>query len=191
MSADDRKSVVMKGVIHGARDYLIKPLRFESVENIWQHIVRPNKDEWKDKILDQPEEVEYSCVANEGRLKSSKKRTEERSDTAILKKARMVWSPELRIKFIQAVNHLGIDSMNHFTFLLDICTNFYFVDVILCCSNCLVILHQHFHFIHMIPRHHIFRLITQILCVFQSRMCNQSVTIIPDRQLLLAELSLL
>ncbi|XP_055822284.1 two-component response regulator ARR2-like [Solanum dulcamara] len=109
MSADDRKSVVMKGVIHGARDYLIKPLRFESVENIWQHIVRSNKDEWKDKILDQPEEVEYSCVANEGRLKSSKKRTEERSDAATLKKARMVWSPELRKKFIQAVNHLGID----------------------------------------------------------------------------------
>ncbi|KAK9933897.1 hypothetical protein M0R45_021069 [Rubus argutus] len=43
MSADDGKSVVMKGVTHGACDYLIKPVRIEALKNIWQHVVRKKK----------------------------------------------------------------------------------------------------------------------------------------------------
>ncbi|XP_028094842.1 two-component response regulator ARR18-like [Camellia sinensis] len=42
MSVNDDKESVMKGVKHGARDYLIKPLRLEEVKNIWQHVVRKN-----------------------------------------------------------------------------------------------------------------------------------------------------
>ncbi|GMI64966.1 hypothetical protein HRI_000165900 [Hibiscus trionum] len=48
MSADDGKHVVMKGVTHGACDYLIKPVRIEVLKNIWQHVVRKRKNEWKD-----------------------------------------------------------------------------------------------------------------------------------------------
>ncbi|KAH0708179.1 hypothetical protein KY284_009606 [Solanum tuberosum] len=121
MSADDSRSVVMKCLIHGAHYCLTKPVSMESLQNIWQHIVRQNKDEWKCKILnqsgnvEQPKEVEYSCVTNEGGLKSSWKRkaeeyeTEERSDTTTLKKARTTWSAELHRKFIDAVNFLGMD----------------------------------------------------------------------------------
>lgn len=134
MSADDSRSVAMKCVIDGAHYCLIKPVSLESLQNIWQHIVRQNKDEWKCKILDQsgdveqPKEVEYSCVTNEVRLKSSKKKRaegyemEERSDTTTLKKARTTWSAELHRKFLEAVDFYGINSMNHFTFLLDIFT---------------------------------------------------------------------
>ncbi|KAK9275376.1 hypothetical protein L1049_022640 [Liquidambar formosana] len=48
ISADDKKSTVMKGIRHGARDYLLKPVRIEEIKNIWQHVVRkslsdPNK----------------------------------------------------------------------------------------------------------------------------------------------------
>nr|XP_009767631.1 PREDICTED: two-component response regulator ARR2-like isoform X2 [Nicotiana sylvestris] len=127
MSADDSKNVVMKGVIHGAHDYLIKPVRIEALKNIWQHVVRKNKDEWKGKVFDQsesvedgewpqepPEDVEHSSSANEGNLKRSKKRkeedeTEERDDMVALKKARVLWSAELHEKFLQAVNQLGMD----------------------------------------------------------------------------------
>ncbi|XP_033509701.1 two-component response regulator ARR2 isoform X1 [Nicotiana tomentosiformis] len=127
MSADDSRNVVMKCVIHGAHDYLIKPVRIEALKNIWQHVVRKNKDKWKGKVFDQsdtvedgewpqepPEDVEYSSSANEGSLKSSKKRkeedeTEERDDMVALKKARVLWSAELHEKFLQAVNQLGMD----------------------------------------------------------------------------------
>ena len=134
MSADDGKHVVMKGVTHGACDYLIKPVRIEALKNIWQHVVRKRKDEWKDyeqsgsvEEGDQPqkqsEDADYSSSANEGNWKSSKKRkddedeTDERDDTSTLKKQRVVWSVELHQQFVAAVNQLGINSMFPFRML--------------------------------------------------------------------------
>ncbi|XVE82224.1 hypothetical protein DITRI_Ditri15bG0130600 [Diplodiscus trichospermus] len=126
MSADDGKHVVMKGVTHGACDYLIKPVRIEALKNIWQHVVRKRKDEWKDfeqsgsveegdRQQKQSEDADYSSSANEGSWKSSKRRkddedeAEERDDTSTLKKPRVVWSVELHQQFVAAVNQLGID----------------------------------------------------------------------------------
>lgn len=127
MSADDGKNVVMKGVTHGACDYLIKPVRIEALKNIWQHVVRKRKNEWKDlehsgsmedgdRQQKPSEDVDYSSSANEGNWKGSKKRkdedeeTEERDDSSTLKKPRVVWSVELHQQFVAAVNQLGIDS---------------------------------------------------------------------------------
>ncbi|XP_051129786.1 two-component response regulator ARR2-like [Andrographis paniculata] len=128
MSADDSPNVVMKGVIHGACDYLIKPVRMEALKNIWQHLVRKKKHEWKDKDIEQSgsaddgcrqqkpaDDIDYSSSANEGNWRSSKKRkdeeeeAEERDDSSTLKKPRVVWSVELHQQFVTAVNQLGIE----------------------------------------------------------------------------------
>ncbi|KAI9122754.1 hypothetical protein K1719_005643 [Acacia pycnantha] len=127
MSADDSKNVVMKGVTHGACDYLIKPVRIEALRNIWQHVVRKKKNEWKDleqsynsteegdrqqKVSD---EADYSSSANEGNWRNAKKKRDEeedpedKDDTSTLKKPRVVWSVELHQQFVAAVNQLGID----------------------------------------------------------------------------------
>ncbi|KAK6138786.1 hypothetical protein DH2020_027472 [Rehmannia glutinosa] len=125
---DDSKSEVMKGVTHGACDYLIKPVRMEALKNIWRHVVRKKKHEWKEKDFEQwgsvdderqqklAEDVDYSSSANEGDWKNSKKRkdeedeADERDDTSTLKKPRVVWSVELHQQFVTVVNQLGIDS---------------------------------------------------------------------------------
>ncbi|KAK7246335.1 hypothetical protein RIF29_41201 [Crotalaria pallida] len=124
MSADDGKQVVMKGVTHGACDYLIKPVRIEALKNIWQHVVRRRKNGWKDleqsgsvdegdRQLKASDDADYSSSANEG--KSSKKRRDEdedpdeRDDSSTLKKPRVVWSVELHQQFMAAVNQLGLD----------------------------------------------------------------------------------
>ncbi|MFQ6664477.1 hypothetical protein Gotur_031576 [Gossypium turneri] len=84
MSANDGKEVVMKGVTHGAFDYLIKPVRIEALKNIWQHVVRKRKNEWKDLEQSgsveegdwhpkQSEDTDYSSSVNEGNWKSLKK----------------------------------------------------------------------------------------------------------------------
>ncbi|XP_058219276.1 two-component response regulator-like APRR9 [Rhododendron vialii] len=44
----DSKNVVMKGVTHGGCDYFVKPVRIETLRNIWQHVVWKRKDVWKD-----------------------------------------------------------------------------------------------------------------------------------------------
>lgn len=127
MSADDSKNVVMKGVTHGACDYLIKPVRIEALKNIWQHVVRKKKHEYKDfeqsgsvedgdRQQKTPDDVDYSSSANEGSWRSSKRRkdeeddTEDRDDTSSQKKPRVVWSVDLHKQFVAAVNQLGIDS---------------------------------------------------------------------------------
>nr|XP_043608344.1 two-component response regulator ARR1-like [Erigeron canadensis] len=128
MSADDSNSVVMKGVTHGACDYLIKPVRIEALQNIWQHVVRRRKHEWKDlealanaddvdqhqKVL---EDVDNSNSADEGRSWKNVKRRKDDEDedeerdesSSSSKKPRVVWSVELHQKFVQSVNNLGID----------------------------------------------------------------------------------
>lgn len=143
MSADDSKHVVMKGVTHGACDYLIKPVRIEALRNIWQHVVRKRKNEWKeleqsgsveegDRQPKPSEEADYSSSANEGNWRNSKRRkdeeedVEERDDTSTLKKPRVVWSVELHQQFVSAVNQLGIDSKNIFT------VSFYLLRLISC-----------------------------------------------------------
>ncbi|TXG67568.1 hypothetical protein EZV62_008843 [Acer yangbiense] len=40
---------VMKGITHGACDYLLKPVRLEQLKNIWQHVVRKKKVETKER----------------------------------------------------------------------------------------------------------------------------------------------
>ncbi|KAI5415667.1 two-component response regulator ARR2 isoform X1 [Lathyrus oleraceus] len=126
MSADDGKNVVMKGVTHGACDYLIKPVRMEALKNIWQHVVRKKKNDWKDSeqsgSADEgdrhpkaSDDADYSSSANESNWRSSRKRRDDeedgddRDDSSTLKKPRVVWSVELHQQFVAAVDQLGID----------------------------------------------------------------------------------
>ncbi|XP_010268091.1 PREDICTED: two-component response regulator ARR2-like isoform X2 [Nelumbo nucifera] len=126
MSADDGKDVVMKGVTHGACDYLIKPVRIEALKNIWQHVVRKRRNDLKeleqsgsmedsDRHRKPSEDGDYASSVNDGNWRNSKRRKdeeeegEERDDTSTLKKPRVVWSVELHQQFVAAVNQLGID----------------------------------------------------------------------------------
>ncbi|KAL2233266.1 two-component response regulator ORR21 [Sesamum indicum] len=132
MSADGRTNLVMRGIRHGACDYLIKPIRDEELKNIWQHVVRKKWNEIKehdysgsmedhDRQKRAINDAEYASSVNEGAdevLKTQKKRREskdedetelENDDPATTKKPRVVWSVELHQQFVSAVNQLGID----------------------------------------------------------------------------------
>lgn len=132
MSADGRTSAVMQGIIHGACDYLIKPIREEELKNLWQHVVRKKRNENKEHEqqscsldeIEQPkrrsDDAEYGSFNSEGAEglpKTQKKRRDdkeedfdmENDDPAAAKKPRVVWSVELHQQFVSAVNHLGID----------------------------------------------------------------------------------
>jgi two-component response regulator (ARR-B family) len=142
MSADGRTSAVMKGIRHGACDYLIKPIREEELKNIWQHVVRKKWNENKevehsgsleenDRHKRGNDDSEYASSANEGTegiLKGQKKRSNvkdeddgelDNDDPSTSKKPRVVWSVELHQQFVNAVNQLGLDSMIFNQILLD------------------------------------------------------------------------
>jgi two-component response regulator (ARR-B family) len=132
MSGNGETSVVMKGITHGACDYLLKPVRIEELRNIWQHVVRKLRSEPKEHSAsfeegerhkrDGAEDADNMSSATnnaDGNWRNKKKKEAkededdfelDNDDPSTLKKPRVVWSVELHQKFVSAVNELGIDS---------------------------------------------------------------------------------
>ncbi|KAL8226997.1 hypothetical protein R6Q57_016829 [Mikania cordata] len=127
MSADDSKSIVMTGVTHGACDYIIKPVRIESLRNIWQHVVRRRQHKWKhfDPLtcaydVDQhhkiSEDVNHTSSENDQHNSRNAKRrkhgedgSKEQDESSSYKKPRVMWTMKLHQQFVAAVNQLGVD----------------------------------------------------------------------------------
>ncbi|XP_031480277.1 two-component response regulator ORR24-like isoform X1 [Nymphaea colorata] len=138
MSVNSETSTVMKGITHGACDYLLKPIRIEELRNMWQHVVRKKKVGSKDRRKkDNDDDYSKFSHGTDGaqghnvvgqahiNCKLAKKRRDrnieeeddddeeengnENEDQMTQKKPRVVWSVELHQKFVAAVNQLGID----------------------------------------------------------------------------------
>ncbi|PSS17733.1 Two-component response regulator like [Actinidia chinensis var. chinensis] len=130
LSAYGDTKLVMKGISHGACDYLLKPVRIEQLKNIWQHVVRRKKTDSKDQNnSDKPcHETEGGQAVTgtgdsdqNGKLNRKKKdqkddENEDRGDgghknedQSTQKRTRVVWTVDLHRKFVAAVNQLGID----------------------------------------------------------------------------------
>ncbi|XP_039042834.1 two-component response regulator ARR12-like isoform X1 [Hibiscus syriacus] len=130
LSANGDTKLVMKGITHGACDYLLKPVRIEELKNIWQHVVRRKNFDRKDRNnsdsqdkphADSGEAAEMGNADNNVKLNKKRKDQNEdedddhdesghdNDDPSTQKKHRVVWSVELHRKFVAAVNQLGIE----------------------------------------------------------------------------------
>ncbi|XP_061990677.1 two-component response regulator ARR11 isoform X2 [Rosa rugosa] len=128
MSVDGETSRVMKGVQHGACDYLLKPIRMKELKNIWQHVFRKKIHEIRD--IEGHESIDGIQLTRNGSdlyddgyflgaddLTSSRKRKDienkyddkDFGDSSSTKKARVVWSVDLHQKFVKAVHQIGLD----------------------------------------------------------------------------------
>ncbi|KAK7246929.1 hypothetical protein RIF29_41800 [Crotalaria pallida] len=129
MSVDGETSRVMKGVQHGACDYLLKPIRMKELRNIWQHVLRKRIHEAREFEHEGFDAIHLmrngSDQSNDGNLfsvedvTSMKKRKDidnkhddtEFGDPSSTKKARVIWSVDLHQKFVKAVNQIGFDKV--------------------------------------------------------------------------------
>ncbi|KAK1289959.1 Two-component response regulator ARR11 [Acorus calamus] len=130
MSVDGETSRVMKGVQHGACDYLLKPIRMKELRNIWQHVFRKRIQETRDieghdinddiYMINGFDEGGERMSLNRGDLNCSRKRKDvfnrehvdqDFSDSGALKKARVIWSVDLHQRFVNAVNQIGFDKV--------------------------------------------------------------------------------
>ncbi|XP_068341870.1 two-component response regulator ARR14-like isoform X2 [Pyrus communis] len=132
LSVNGDHKLVMKGITHGACDYLLKPVRIEQLKNIWQHVIRKKVDSKDQNSGNQDKSHAGSGEGGLGSVgmgnsdqnaKLNKKRKDqnegededhdedeyENDDPSTQKKPRVVWSVELHRKFVAAVNQLGID----------------------------------------------------------------------------------
>ncbi|KAF8413762.1 hypothetical protein HHK36_001755 [Tetracentron sinense] len=136
MSVDGETSRVMKGVQHGACDYLLKPVRMKELRNIWQHVFRKKIHEVKDiegiediqMMRNESDEFDDGYLLSGGDMSSVKKRKDlenrehddqEFCDHSGVKKARVLWSVDLHQKFVNAVNQIGFDSEYQSSFLFN------------------------------------------------------------------------
>lgn len=135
LSGHSDKELVMKGISHGACDYLLKPVRREELTNIWQHVIRRKKFDSKDqnKSSSQDKACHETGEGGQGvspagssdqNGKFNRKRKDqnedeeedyeddehENEDPSTQKKPRVVWSKELHGKFVAAVHQLGLES---------------------------------------------------------------------------------
>lgn len=111
MSSDSDTNVVLRGVTHGAVDFLIKPVRIEELRNVWQHVIRRRSVTYSRCTMDDSG-ADHESDAQTGQ-RSKRKDTEvlraEHEGGAGGKKPRVVWSVEMHQQFVYAVNTLGID----------------------------------------------------------------------------------
>ena len=128
MSVDGQTSIVMKGVQHGACDYLLKPIRMKELRNIWQHVFRKKMCDIGDigrqesfegtrrtrNGSDNSDNGDFLRVEDLNSVKKRKdvdnKHEEDFSTGSSTKKAGVVWTVELHQKFVKAVNQIGFES---------------------------------------------------------------------------------
>ncbi|GMH30663.1 hypothetical protein Nepgr_032506 [Nepenthes gracilis] len=127
LSANSDPKLVMKGVRHGAVDYLVKPVRIQELKNIWQHVVRKNRffdqgntvngvadcEKCPTSIdnIDRDEKLNRKRKDQNGDDDGNESEADgiENDDPATKKKPRVVWSQELHKKFVDAVNELSVE----------------------------------------------------------------------------------
>jgi two-component response regulator (ARR-B family) len=115
VSAEDSQSSIMKGIRHGARDYLLKPVRIQEMQNIWQHVVRKRLSDSSDKSSSFTKEIieQESVPSTEPMAEAVVTGVKEKEiignpngDACSGKKPRVTWSSELHVKFVDCVEKL-------------------------------------------------------------------------------------
>ncbi|CAM9001289.1 unnamed protein product [Rhodiola kirilowii] len=130
MSVDGETSRVMKGVQHGACDYLLKPIRMKELRNIWQHVLRKRIHEVRDveshESFEAIQMMRIGCdqanvgyyLNGGGDVSATRKRKdvdnkviERELGDGFAKRARVVWTVDLHQKFVKAVNLVGLEKI--------------------------------------------------------------------------------
>lgn len=138
MSSDDNDHVILKAIVDGACDYLVKPIQRNVLKHIWQHVVRKRSKELKEmeqlfvkhdanqkQLVNYDNQVDRNTFPTNVGVRRGYKRNKvldegEAADnsTRAKRKTRLVWTQKLRELFDAAVdklNKLGTKGMNPLT----------------------------------------------------------------------------
>ncbi|XP_034710586.1 two-component response regulator ARR1-like [Vitis riparia] len=131
MSADDKESSMLRGLEAGAAFYIVKPVNYDDLKNLWQYAVGPKKG--KSHIvmqeiertqgasrLEKTSNNEVQSLMNEEKhnKRDSKRKTlkkanegngKEKSETVAPKKAKVIWTSALHNRFLEAARKIGLE----------------------------------------------------------------------------------
>ncbi|KAI4969624.1 hypothetical protein ZWY2020_000538 [Hordeum vulgare] len=119
LSVDYEKKAVMKGIEHGACDFMVKPVRTHELKNIWQHVKRWRNPEATSHISDDDNDdqsiQQWTAAKSEGsrnRINGGDDSSKNKESTYISttqKKPRVEWTIALHNKFLEAINEIGLN----------------------------------------------------------------------------------
>lgn len=122
VSANDELETVKRGVMEGAEDYLLKPVRIQELRNIWQHVLRKRSARKRSNpnllLLEQAvvQDEDHNSIE---RVTISMDKLDYENDQIVKlddinivasssskKKQRVSWTKELHEKFVEAYEQL-------------------------------------------------------------------------------------
>ncbi|XP_062191243.1 two-component response regulator ORR25-like [Phragmites australis] len=125
LSANDDMETMMKGIKHGACNYLVKPVHIEQLRNLWMHVVRKSKTDPRNCINSGDDDAGQKSQsadaegqkdgASHTRKNSRKKKKdgddaeEDKGNTSTQKRQRIRWSAQLHRKFVEVIDQIGVD----------------------------------------------------------------------------------
>ena len=124
MSADDNESSMLRGLKGGAAFYIVKPVSYDDVKDLWQYAVSPRKSKLATPIQ-RPLKVGAGSVAmvqEEKQKRESKKKAQvkvnedneiEKGEATMLKKSKVVWTSALHNEFLEAIRKIGLESKRY------------------------------------------------------------------------------
>ena len=125
MSADDNESSMLRGLEGGAAFYIVKPVSYYDVKDLWQYVVSPRKSKLATPIQ-RPLKVGAGSVAmvqeEKQKRRESKKTAQvkvnedneiEKGEATMLKKSKVVWTSALHNEFLEAIRKIGLESKRY------------------------------------------------------------------------------
>ncbi|KAK3134216.1 hypothetical protein QOZ80_6AG0546440 [Eleusine coracana subsp. coracana] len=117
ISANETLAAMIKGIEHGARDYLVKPVCLDQLKRLYLHAVRKVKDDQSNYINNINDNNEAECETGvKHTMKCSRKKRKDgdggrggKENASTPKRQRIQWSGELHRKFVKVINQIGID----------------------------------------------------------------------------------
>ncbi|PRQ56802.1 putative transcription factor MYB-HB-like family [Rosa chinensis] len=117
VSADDREHVILKALKLGAAQYIVKPVCFDDVKNLWKFVVNADRSHKEISFVEEIEsggeqssETSTSDEDTNGdhEKKNSKRRKSTKEGNAP-KKAKLIWTQELQARFLESVHFIGLE----------------------------------------------------------------------------------
>ncbi|CAI9758918.1 unnamed protein product [Fraxinus pennsylvanica] len=115
ISKNSDPQTVVKGVKHGAQDYLAKPVKIEDLRKLWEYVTKKPEYDHPPSSIETRETVVQSFPTEDYKERNMEKEDEmSRSDQIASSrkkhtKKRIAWTRQLHGKFLDAIQQLQVD----------------------------------------------------------------------------------
>ncbi|RVW28447.1 Two-component response regulator ARR2 [Vitis vinifera] len=133
MSADDKETSILRGLEAGAAFYIVKPVNYDDLRNLWQYAVSSRKvksvvnrkfksSQGASLVQKTSVDVDIGSVAllndekqnkrdtkNKAPIKVNEGNEKEKAEIVTTKKTKVIWTTALHNRFLEAIRKIGLE----------------------------------------------------------------------------------